>query len=313
MPSREELESHPVTTLKKEISKTNIKGYSKMKKPEIVELMLKNKSRFHHIKMAEKKPKKGTHKMPDGSTMSGSVHSKDSKPVEKPKEKPKKKKLVIKEKPKEKPAPKKEKQDLNNFERYKSDWENDLKWTDKFNVNYLEKVFSGKSDEKLKKLIDELQEITIKAQKRSNEKMNKMNVELKKLDLDNLTEADKRMLNELAKIKMKYESRVKNISKNIGKALENNKKNKEKPKAKLSEVDFMEKSILDDIEKEVKKGKYKDRLDMNTLIEAGENMEKSQRLRVFEIIKKIRKTINTKEVNNLYPLEVIKKRLKLSF
>ena len=57
MPSREELESHPVTTLKKEISKTNIKGYSKMKKPEIVELMLKNKDRFHHIKMAEKKPK----------------------------------------------------------------------------------------------------------------------------------------------------------------------------------------------------------------------------------------------------------------
>ena len=91
MPSREELESHPVTTLKKEISKTNIKGYSKMKKPEIVELMLKNKSRFHHIKMAEKKPKKGTHKMPDGTTMSGTVHNKDSKPVEKPKEKPKKK------------------------------------------------------------------------------------------------------------------------------------------------------------------------------------------------------------------------------
>ena len=50
---------------------------------------------------------------------------------------------------------------------------------------------------------------------------------------------------------------------------------------------------------------------MNTLIEAAENMEKSQRLRAFEIIKKIRKTINTKEVNNLYPLEVIKKRLKL--
>ena len=45
MPSREELESHPVTTLKKEISKTNIKGYSKMKKPEIVELMLKNPPR----------------------------------------------------------------------------------------------------------------------------------------------------------------------------------------------------------------------------------------------------------------------------
>mgnify|MGYP003674023001 FL=1 len=90
MPSKEELESHPVTTLKKEISKTNIKGYSKMKKTEIVELMLKNKSRFHHIKMAEKKPKE-----------------EKPKPTPAPKEeKPKKKKLVIKEKPVEKPKPK---------------------------------------------------------------------------------------------------------------------------------------------------------------------------------------------------------------
>jgi hypothetical protein len=43
------LESHPVTTLKKEISKTNIKGYSKMKKAEVVSLMVKNKDRFNHI------------------------------------------------------------------------------------------------------------------------------------------------------------------------------------------------------------------------------------------------------------------------
>jgi len=50
------LESHPVTVLKKEISKTNIKGYSKMKKDEVVKLMLKHESRFKHIKMAEKKP-----------------------------------------------------------------------------------------------------------------------------------------------------------------------------------------------------------------------------------------------------------------
>ena len=47
-----------------------------------------------------KKPE-GTHKMPDGTVMSGSVHSEDSKPV-----KPKKKKLkiVIKEKPKPRSA-----------------------------------------------------------------------------------------------------------------------------------------------------------------------------------------------------------------
>lgn len=62
-------------------------------------------------------PKKseGTHEMPDGTVMSGSVHSEDSKPVEtKPKiiiKKPKKKKLKIVQDPK-KAAAKKEKQDL---------------------------------------------------------------------------------------------------------------------------------------------------------------------------------------------------------
>tara|TARA_R110002126_G_scaffold64239_2_gene164668 strand:+ start:1270 stop:1992 length:723 start_codon:yes stop_codon:yes gene_type:complete len=49
------LNSHSVAALKKEISKTNIKGYSKMKKGEIVDLMSKNASKFGHIKMAEKK------------------------------------------------------------------------------------------------------------------------------------------------------------------------------------------------------------------------------------------------------------------
>tara|TARA_R110001606_G_scaffold335417_1_gene483379 strand:- start:299 stop:1162 length:864 start_codon:yes stop_codon:yes gene_type:complete len=54
MVSSEILNSHAVTTLKKEISKTNIKGYSKMKKPEIVALMMKNKDRFGHITHKEK-------------------------------------------------------------------------------------------------------------------------------------------------------------------------------------------------------------------------------------------------------------------
>lgn len=56
---KEIFESHSVKVLKNEISKTNIKGYSKMKKAEVVELMMKNQERFKHIKMAEKKePKK---------------------------------------------------------------------------------------------------------------------------------------------------------------------------------------------------------------------------------------------------------------
>ena len=54
---REIFESHPVAVLKKEIAKTNIKGYSTMKKAEVVNLMMKNKARFSHIKMAEKKPR----------------------------------------------------------------------------------------------------------------------------------------------------------------------------------------------------------------------------------------------------------------
>ena len=110
MPSREELESHPVITLKKEISKTNIKGYSKMKKPEIVELMLKNKSRFHHIKMAEKKPKEEKPKedKPKPKLTSTSASGKVTE-LKLKEAKPKKKKLVIKEKPKQKPKAKEDK------------------------------------------------------------------------------------------------------------------------------------------------------------------------------------------------------------
>lgn len=61
MVSAEILNSHPVSTLKKEISKTNIKGYSRMKKPELVATMMKHKERFGHIKHSGKgkaEPKK---------------------------------------------------------------------------------------------------------------------------------------------------------------------------------------------------------------------------------------------------------------
>ena len=100
MVTQEILTSHPVTVLKKEISKTNVKGYSKMKKAEVINLMLKHKERFSHIKMAEMKEKKSpvkkdkttkkskkedTHEMPDGTKMTGKTHTKDSKPVKKPK------------------------------------------------------------------------------------------------------------------------------------------------------------------------------------------------------------------------------------
>lgn len=55
--SREILNSHPVGNLKKEIAKTNIRGYSKMKKSELVDVMMKNKERFGHIKHHTKAPR----------------------------------------------------------------------------------------------------------------------------------------------------------------------------------------------------------------------------------------------------------------
>ena len=79
--TREILNSHPLTTLKKEVAKTNIKGYSKMKKAEVVELMMKNKDKFGHIR------KKGEASAPA---------SKPKKEVTKPK------KEVTKPKPKSK-------------------------------------------------------------------------------------------------------------------------------------------------------------------------------------------------------------------
>jgi len=71
-------ESHPVAVLKQEISKTNIKGYSKMKKAEVIELMLKNKDKFSYIKMAEKKRNK-QEKKPEKKIKLKSVKKPDKK------------------------------------------------------------------------------------------------------------------------------------------------------------------------------------------------------------------------------------------
>ena len=49
------LMSHPVENLRKEIAKTNIKGYATASKKAIVEKMLLHSARFQHIKMYEKK------------------------------------------------------------------------------------------------------------------------------------------------------------------------------------------------------------------------------------------------------------------
>ena len=72
------LMSHPVANLKKEIAKTNIKGYSKMKKAQIVELMMKNKEKFSHIKMFVPKGKIGITRA-DGSRVSVKVRKEGEK------------------------------------------------------------------------------------------------------------------------------------------------------------------------------------------------------------------------------------------
>ena len=64
MPSTEVLNSHTLADLRKEVTKSNkmlglIPSYSKgMTKPKLIELMLKHKKRFHHIKMKVKEPLK---------------------------------------------------------------------------------------------------------------------------------------------------------------------------------------------------------------------------------------------------------------
>jgi hypothetical protein len=111
MPSREILNSHPISTLKKEISKTNIKGYSKMKKSEVVNLMLKNKERFGHIKMNEKTKKSVANPTPKVAEKPKKKEIKfvvKKKDEPKPQEEPKKKKninFIVKKKEEPKPKP----------------------------------------------------------------------------------------------------------------------------------------------------------------------------------------------------------------
>jgi hypothetical protein len=54
---REILNSHPVSVLRQEIAKQNIKGYHAAKKSEVLDKMLEHPKRFQHITMADKKPR----------------------------------------------------------------------------------------------------------------------------------------------------------------------------------------------------------------------------------------------------------------
>ena len=57
MTTFEVFNSHAVSTLKREISKHNIKGYSRLKKADIIKLMIFHKDMFGHIVKKEKKTK----------------------------------------------------------------------------------------------------------------------------------------------------------------------------------------------------------------------------------------------------------------
>ena len=92
------LRSMNISDLKKEISKTNVRGYSKLKKEEVIKFMLKNKKRFMYLLNADKQfIKKG------GKT------------------------FVIKKKEPKKPEPKKpepKKEDKDNLNFYKEKFKN---------------------------------------------------------------------------------------------------------------------------------------------------------------------------------------------
>ena len=84
------LESRTITQLKKLIRDTNISGYSKLTKKEIINKMMKEEKRFQDYVLKNHKEtlktpikKAPTHKMPDGKIMSGKTHKKDSKEVKK--------------------------------------------------------------------------------------------------------------------------------------------------------------------------------------------------------------------------------------
>ena len=96
------LMTHPVNTLRREIAKTNIKGYSKMKKHEVVALMAKHPDKFDHIQAAGEKVKKPRAKKAPAAAAAPAAPAKKVKLIIKnkkaPAEEPAKKKKLIKKK-----------------------------------------------------------------------------------------------------------------------------------------------------------------------------------------------------------------------
>ena len=146
MPSTEVLNSHTLADLRKEVTKSNkmlglIPSYSKgMTKPKLIELMLKHKSRFHHIKMKEPRKKKeqirkkasaqeikdslmipGKYSTSDIKTGKALIKNQPKKEKKEPKE-PKKAKKEPKEPKKAKKEPKEEVKPKKEGKRTASNW-----------------------------------------------------------------------------------------------------------------------------------------------------------------------------------------------
>ena len=97
MPTVEILKSHNLKELRSEVSKTNIKKYSKLKKADLIDLMMKSehKDLFHHMQLK-------THKMPSGVVHTGSTHTEESVVVTPKQTNKKTKKIKLIKKPKRK-------------------------------------------------------------------------------------------------------------------------------------------------------------------------------------------------------------------
>tara|TARA_R110002110_G_scaffold415828_1_gene657046 strand:+ start:5907 stop:6869 length:963 start_codon:yes stop_codon:yes gene_type:complete len=320
MPSREELQSHPVTTLKKEISKTNIKGYSKMKKPEIVELMLKNKSRFHHIKMAEKKTKKEKPKedKPKPKLTSTSASGK----VNQLKPKPKAKAKAKEEKPLLDLSKLKIKENTlnyinNNVEIIASLLDNEF---------YLD-IFTSQSDEdepraprgeanmvlceiikhllkdKSKYGLDKKSKFTLEAGEIEGTK----NFNQQKLNKYYMTLGFKKDKKESDETESTIFSQpISGFIKNCMK-FDKDVLSGKKPKPKLPDIDKIENTIIDEIKSGVVKRGYDDAIDIYDLLDLRD-FKKPQRERALKIIQKIIKTTKTE---TRFPEADVKKRLKL--
>ena len=164
---RDILESYSVNELKKEISKQNIKGYSKMKKSEIINLMMKHKDKFAYLKKKETKKKEEPKKKKEEQKPEP---KKEMKKKEEPKPEPKKemkKKEEPKKEMKKKEQPKtemKKKEEFNirknilDFEEENKSWKQFLKDFKKGKSKFGRKIKPEEYEEnknELKKLLDE--------------------------------------------------------------------------------------------------------------------------------------------------------------